>query len=57
MGNSQDRYDTEVTDGTREKETEAAVPVQSERVNRGEEHCRQKFSHRQSQLQLPKNTS
>lgn len=50
MRNSQDRYDTEVADGTREKETEAAVPVQSERVNRGEEHCRQKFSHRQSQL-------
>lgn len=50
MGNSQDRYDAEVADGAREKETEAAVPVQSQRVNRGEEHRRQKFRHSQSQL-------
>lgn len=57
MGNSQDGYDAEIADGTREKETEAAVPVQSERVNRGEEHRRQKFSHSQSQLQPPKNAS
>lgn len=50
MGNLQDRNDAEVADGTRKKETEAAVPVQGERVNRGEEHRRQKFSHSQHQL-------
>lgn len=50
IGNSQDRYDAEVADGTREKETKATAPVQRKRVNRCEDHRRQKFSHSQSQL-------
>lgn len=45
MGNSQDGYDAEVADGTREKEAEATAPVQTERVNRGKKHRRQKLSH------------